>query len=1059
MEEAISDGLLHSSSLPVVRHLLSLTPLLNSLPTASVQRLLLSFLHQHTAQLRSSKESITRLSTALLGCAFSFISSTLLPLQPSLLPSFLPFYLHHSLIQRDTVQLNLDVRALMAAMQHSTPLFANLSPPPPLSSQSMSTSASTFTSSTASALSALEDDNQRWVEQLAANAWRDRSDGQLMALLRVFEGRVEGAGDAGAGSADGEGRAWPVGLWCSGLILSLAFELRKEDHSDRQPQPHLPLPLPLLRTFFDALARHFTRLHQPPTATLAASTSLLPPPAFTSASTSSFFLSLSASAVPSFLRYLLDRLLLCLADVTATTAAAPPPALLSSPRAGLVRDVLVFLLSSPSLSSLQAQVAHLLALHIRSPTQTWTLLLPLLLPSSASASASASGSGSGSGFHSLTCSVRAVHLLAAILEQGALDRAECPSSQLLCWRSLCSYPASSQPQPATAPRSDAQPSQLSPHGTSAPQRHTTTPHSSSRVRMSRRRGRRPACRSGTPTHPVYPTAAHRPRPRQRRLVPHLCLPPGSAHPRPASPLPLLYVALCISLCVVEAAWSDAWSVLVPCVLRRGDECVSDAAALSALLSSLSSSPSGSAVCAALMAAAASMRLQPHLRLRLLSLLQPVPCAAVFEPACALLSQLLTCAADAPLSEEDAASLALLMPRVEAKSIASSGGDAADAAVSLLLRALSSRPPFALLSIARVQPQLFRVLSSSQQSALLSALMRTLLAPSTDAELHEAVSHCLASLPLSASHLLPYLSCERGDVELSAALDVLSATVESVEGGSQLLTPLFALLRALLQRGEWGQRGEELKQATLTLLTRLTRSLHSSGAASAPLAPLLDVDAILTCLTLQPQTSPLSSSSSSSSLLTSSAPTVSSAAVHSRVLALTLLCSVAPLLPPSAAAALLVPLFTHLASLPLTGSSAGAFTLALMESAMSSVLPALLPAPTSASAVSPQGVVDRFHSRPLGFADSVLSSAVSAAAAVPGEGPLHPLAARRPLPAPPQSSAPAEDAAQTAGEEGQAPRGEGRRRRKANQSLTSAAASGAADEALRQREGEGGGGAR
>ena len=431
VEEVISDVLLHSSRLPVVRHLLSLPSLLTALPIATLQRLLLQVMQRHTAQLHSSTASLARLSAGLLRCAFTFLSSTLLPRQPSLLPSFLPFYLEHSLIQRDTAKLNMHVRALIAAMQHTTPLFAHLPPAPPPSSLP------TSTSSTRSAASTVEDGNQRWVELLAANVWKDRSDAPLLSILRVFEGGVRAAGDGGhsddsaaspAGmTVDGEHQAWPVGLWCSGLILSLAFELRAEDHERQQR-----LPLPLLRAFFDALTRHFALLHQQQqsaaahTSSAAASPSTSsPPPSTASASVSassslpSSFFSVSHSALPSFLRYLLDRLLLCLADVTTSGTAdeqspvdphpppPPPSPLPSSPRAVLVRDVLVFLFSSPSLSSVHVQVADVLACHLRSQTEASTLLLPLLLPSSSSSAS-----------HSLTCSVRAVHLLAAVIHQA-----------------------------------------------------------------------------------------------------------------------------------------------------------------------------------------------------------------------------------------------------------------------------------------------------------------------------------------------------------------------------------------------------------------------------------------------------------------------------------------------------------------------------------------------------------------------------------------------------------------------------------------------------------------
>ena len=398
--------------------------------------------------------------------------------------------------------------------------------------------------------------------------------------------------------------------------------------------------------------------------------------------------------------------------------------------------------------------------------------------------------------------------------------------------------------------------------------------------------------------------------------------------------------------------------------------MSDAGAISSLLSSLSSSAAGSSVCAALMAAAGE-GLASHVQLRLISLLQPVPSAAVFNPACALLSQLLMSAESGPLSEENAASLGLLMRRVEAKSITSSAD--ADAAVGLLLRSLSSPPPIALLSVAQLQPELFCLLSPSQQSTLVAGLMRCLLSPSTEAELLDAVSRCLTCLPLSASHLLPHLSFERGEVELSAALDVLSSMVDSMEGGSQLLPPLYSLLRALLKQGELGQR-EELKLTLLTLLTRLTRRLHSSGAASDASAPPFDSSdaaAIIACLTPQPH--PSSSSIPSSTSSSDDGP--SSAALNTRVAALTLLSTVAPLLPASASNALLAPLFTHLAALPLTGSSAEAATLSLVESTISTVLPALLPAPSSASSMSAQ-------------AWSIASIIVHAAPLTPSSAPLY-----------------------------------------------------------------------
>ena len=374
VEEVISDALL-SSSLPVVRRLFSLTALLSSLPADRLQAILLRFMWRHTVALQRStvpsETGAARLSIGGLVEAFTFLSSFFLPLHSEALSAFLPLYLEYSLLKRDTAKLNTHVRGLMASMHRLSPLFLHL----PSSLQS-----STITSAS------MEDENQRWVELLAKNAWKDRSDGTLRALLAVFERR---------GEEDERGR--PTGVWCSGLTLDLVFDLRTEKAGDRSNRPKNDdgEEVPTVRRFFDAITAHFAHADADESTRTASAAAPEGAPSFFSA---------SPALLGKFLRYLLDRLAVRLAPIADRHGRGSSA--VHSSRAALVRDVLVFLLSVPDVSSVEKQISHLLSHHVHQPAAAFAFLTPLFVPSLASTVP-------------VACSLRALQLWTAQLESAA----------------------------------------------------------------------------------------------------------------------------------------------------------------------------------------------------------------------------------------------------------------------------------------------------------------------------------------------------------------------------------------------------------------------------------------------------------------------------------------------------------------------------------------------------------------------------------------------------------------------------------------------------------------
>ena len=381
--ESIVDDTFSSDNPTLVQHLLSLTSLLLSLPSDSLSSMLLRLMDRHTTTLAADatgtgslgvahRKEQQRASRAILAATYTFVTATLLPAHPQLLPSFLPYYLEHAMINKATVKLNSHVRTSLSSLHRLSPLLLHL----PSTVQSLSGSGDG---------ASVEDDNQRLVELMSKNVIKDNSSGQqlLQLLLDVMDGA--------------QGR----GVLAAGLVLNLVFELRSEkgavaakrvkgkgaaDESD----------LRHLRRFFTSISQHLQR----PFATTVADASAAQPPA-------SYFSALP-TALPAFLRYLLDRLIVTLPPLSTASSMDVD---WSSAAAQLVHDVFVFLLSalSPATASLyHTHVAHLLSRHLSSSSAQLDLISRCILPSPASSTP-------------LLVSVRAVQLLSSLLSAASVD--------------------------------------------------------------------------------------------------------------------------------------------------------------------------------------------------------------------------------------------------------------------------------------------------------------------------------------------------------------------------------------------------------------------------------------------------------------------------------------------------------------------------------------------------------------------------------------------------------------------------------------------------------------
>ena len=378
--ESVVDDTLESDRPSLVQHLLSLTSLLLSLPSDTLSPILLRLLDRHTTTLAADaagtgalgvahRKEQQRASRSVLVAAFHFLSASFLPAHSHLLPAFLPFYLEHAMSHRSTARFNSTVRSHLSSLHRLSPLLLHL----PSSVHSAQANGD-------SAEPSVEDDNQRLVELMAKNVIKDRSSAQLHALLDVMDGAHE------------------RGVLAAGLVLNLAFELRSEKagaHANRKAKAAADDgELPHLRRFFTAVSRHLQRL----SSTTGADSTAAQPPA-------SYFSALP-TALPAFLRYLLDRLILTLPPLSTTDTAAVE---WSSTAAQLVHDVFVFLLSAPSTaaaSPYNAHIAHLLARHLPSPALQLDLVVRCVLPPPPSSTP-------------LLASVRAVQLLSSLLSAAS----------------------------------------------------------------------------------------------------------------------------------------------------------------------------------------------------------------------------------------------------------------------------------------------------------------------------------------------------------------------------------------------------------------------------------------------------------------------------------------------------------------------------------------------------------------------------------------------------------------------------------------------------------------
>ena len=396
--ESIIDDTLHSDNPTLINHLLSLTTLLTSLPSNSLSTLLLRLLDRHTEALAEDTAAGTgtlgvahrkeqqRVSRAILTATFTFLAATFLPTQPQLLATFLPYYLEHAMINKATAKLNSHVRTQLSALHRLSPLLLHLpSTTPSLTATAPASSSSSSSSSGSSGAVSIEDDNQRLVELMSKNVIKDNSSSQqlLQQLLDVMD------------QPDGRG------LLAAGLVLNLVFELRSErsggvaaaaaakrgkgskSGGDDGDATHL-------RRFFTAISRHLQRL----SALSGADASAAQPPA-------SYF-SAQPAALPAFLRYLLDRLIVSLPPLSTADKAHVH---WSSTAAQLIYDVFVFLASvqSSAMASLyNAHTAHLLLRHLPSSTAQLDLVVRCVLPPPSSSVP-------------LLVSVRAVQLLSSLL--------------------------------------------------------------------------------------------------------------------------------------------------------------------------------------------------------------------------------------------------------------------------------------------------------------------------------------------------------------------------------------------------------------------------------------------------------------------------------------------------------------------------------------------------------------------------------------------------------------------------------------------------------------------